>query len=378
MDDPPRGSASPRRPGGRRRHDVVIARRRGVAAVRGGSIGGGSRRARGRGRGRPAPPWARPAPRLAAAGDDGGGVVAAASAGRPTKRPSSRSRGERPSTLRACVADRQPKAPRRPPAGSSRPWMARASPASVRLRTIRARSTRLIWPFSSDTTTTTASVCSVMPEGGPMARPEPLGVDRRLGQRQQRPGRDDPVVADDHRAVVERRLRGEDRAQQVGRHVAVDHHAGLGHLLEPGLALEHDERALAVGRQLGRRAGDLGRDVDGGARLGRRQEPAERPDPPDALERAAQLGLEDDDEGEQADDRAGLEDLGQQPQVERDRQARRPCTRTLTPMTRRTARVPRIRLEQPVDEERGDPDVDDRRQVDLIEDRLEKRHRPRV
>ena len=28
---------------------------------------------------------------------------------------------------------------------------------------MRARSTRLIWPFSSDTTTTTASVCSVMP-----------------------------------------------------------------------------------------------------------------------------------------------------------------------------------------------------------------------
>ena len=45
------------------------------------------------------------------------------------------------------------------------------------------------------------------PEGRPMPRPEPLGVDRRLGQRQERAGRDDPVVADDDRAVVERRLR---------------------------------------------------------------------------------------------------------------------------------------------------------------------------
>jgi hypothetical protein len=61
-------------------------------------------------------------------------------------------------------------------------------------------------------------------QGGPMARPEPLGVDGRLGQREQRPGRDHPVVADDHGAVVERGFRGEDRAQQVDRHVAVDHH----------------------------------------------------------------------------------------------------------------------------------------------------------
>jgi hypothetical protein len=38
-----------------------------------------------------------------------------------------------------------------------------ASCGSLRLRTIRARSTRLTWLFSSDTTITTASVCSVMP-----------------------------------------------------------------------------------------------------------------------------------------------------------------------------------------------------------------------
>ena len=44
-------------------------------------------------------------------------------------------------------------------------------------------------------------------EGGAVARPEALGVDRGLGQRQERPGGDDPVVADDHRAIVERRLR---------------------------------------------------------------------------------------------------------------------------------------------------------------------------
>ena len=45
-------------------------------------------------------------------------------------------------------------------------------------------------------------------------------------------------------------------------------------------------------------------------------------------------------------------------------------------MTRRTARVPRIRQEQPVDEDRGDPDVDDGRETDLVDDRLDGlRHR---
>ena len=103
----------------------------------------------------------------------------------------------------------------------------------------------------------------------------------------------------------------------------MDHDPGLGDLLETGLALEDDQGAVAVGRQPGRGPGDLGRDVDRRARLGRREEPGERPDPADAFERPAQLRLEDDHEGEQADDGAGLEDLGQQPQVERERQARR-------------------------------------------------------
>ena len=61
-----------------------------------------------------------------------------------------------------------------------------------------------------------------------------------------------------------------------------------------------------------------------GARFGRRQEPRERADPADPLERPPELRLEDDDEREQADDGAGLEDLGEQAQVERDRQRRRP------------------------------------------------------
>ena len=42
-------------------------------------------------------------------------------------------------------------------------------------------------------------------ERGTMARPEALGVDRRLGQRQEGARREDRLAADDDRAVVERR-----------------------------------------------------------------------------------------------------------------------------------------------------------------------------
>ena len=121
--------------------------------------------------------------------------------------------------------------------------------------------------------------------------------------------------------------------------------------------------------------GDLGGDVTRRAPLRRREEPGERADAADALERPAQLGLEDDDEGEQADDRAGLEDAGQEDEIEGDRegvdddedadadhQADGPC--------------PADEAEQPVDQERRDPDVDHRGQADLAEDRSEEiRHR---
>ena len=58
------------------------------------------------------------------------------------------------------------------------------------------------------------------PESRPVARPEPLDLDRGLGQRQERAGGDDLLAADDDRTVVEGGLRHEDRDQQVGRQVA--------------------------------------------------------------------------------------------------------------------------------------------------------------
>ncbi len=87
------------------------------------------------------------------------------------------------------------------------------------------------------------------PEGGPMARPEALWLDRRLRQRQHRTRRQDLLAPDDDRAIVERRPRAEDRRQQVGRQLAVDRDAGLGDLAEAGLPLDDHERAVAVGGQ---------------------------------------------------------------------------------------------------------------------------------
>ena len=305
-------------------------------------------------------------------------VLRRASPRRPpaTDRRSDRARGsgatDHPSR---SLRSRQVHAVLRPPAGSSRPWIARASPPSVRLRTIRARSTRLIWPFSSETTTTTASVCSVIPRAARWRVPNRSVWMDVSASGSKAPGRDDPVLADDHSPVVERGPGHEDRAQEVGRHIAVDHDAGLGHLLETRLSLEDDQGAMAVGRQPGRRPGDLRRDVDCRAGLGGREQPTKGPHTADAFERPPQLRLEDDHECEQADDGARLEDLGQQPEIERDRQGidddehadadhQSDCPR------------PADQAEQPIDEERGDPDVDDRRQADLVEDRAEELGHP--
>ena len=102
-----------------------------------------------------------------------------------------------------------------------------------------------------------------------MTGPESLRVDGRLGKWEQCAGRDDRLVSDHDRAVVERAAGHEDRRQQVGGEVAVDHDAGLGDLLETRFALDHDERAVALRGQDGRGTRDFARDALGHP-LGRR------------------------------------------------------------------------------------------------------------
>ena len=83
-------------------------------------------------------------------------------------------------------------------------------------------------PLSSDTTSTTASVSSVMPSAArwrvPSVRPE-LGIAR---ERQEAPRRRHPVVADEHRAVVERRVGQEQAHEEIRGDDGVQRHAELG------------------------------------------------------------------------------------------------------------------------------------------------------
>ena len=86
----------------------------------------------------------------------------------------------------------------------------------------------------------------------------------------------------------------------------------------PVCAFEHDQRADLVGRQDGRRSGHgRGHVLDRPLRRRRTSSQPQRSDPADAFEGPAQLGLEDDDERQQADHGAGLQDLRQQLQAER-------------------------------------------------------------
>ena len=105
------------------------------------------------------------------------------------------------------------RAPRRPPAGSSSPRIARMSSGSVRFRTIRRALDKadLAVLLGDDDDDRVGLLGD--PERGPVAGPEPLAVDGGLRQRQHGAGGHDPVVADDHRAVMERRAGHEDRAR---------------------------------------------------------------------------------------------------------------------------------------------------------------------
>src|SRR6267378_992764 len=86
-----------------------------------------------------------------------------------------------------------------------------------------------------------------------MARAEALLDDAFLRQREQTPGGEDLVAPYNHRAVVQRRVRVEDRLQELGRDLAIDADPGGRVVLETNIALEGDQRAGTPGAQpLGR------------------------------------------------------------------------------------------------------------------------------
>ena len=223
-------------------------------------------------------------------------------------------------SLLVGAADRGPGPGRRPsPAGADGALEQGAErPLQLGLRgtrTIRARSTTLIWPFSSDTTTATASVSSVMPSAA----------------RCRVPNRSERVISVSGSSAAAARMRSPrmmtapswssvagpkivhssscDRSAWSMTPVSAISSRPVSRsstMSAPWPSRDRIPAALATS------AGDV---LDA-ALLRRGQQPAERPDPPDPLERAPQLGLEHDDEREQPDDGARLEQLGEQPQLE--------------------------------------------------------------
>ena len=150
----------------------------------------------------------------------------------------------------------------------------------------------------------------------------------------------------------------------------MDHYARLRDLLEARLTLEHDQCPVALRREQGRGSRDLGGDVLGLPLGGGRQQPGQRADTADPLERPAQLRLEYDHEGKDADDRSGLENLGQQTQAQR-LGCRIDEEQDADADHQSYGASPADQAEQPVDEECGDPDVDQRGRSNLIQDRLQ-------
>ena len=152
-------------------------------------------------------------------------------------------------------------------------------------------------------------------QGRAMARAVVLERALALGQRQHHTGRHDLVALHQHGPVVKRIARREERSQQLRAEVGVDGHACLGHIAKAGVSLDDDERTGAPSRELGGR----GREQAGHPLVvarSRATHDGHRTDATDPVEATAQLRLEDDHEGHEADHGAGLEDAREQTQVQ--------------------------------------------------------------
>lgn len=124
----------------------------------------------------------------------------------------------------------------------------------------------------------------------------------RPRQRQNRPRGDDPVVTDDDRPVVQRRIRVKDRLEHHRIDLDIEPDRIVHQILQPDPPLDHHQRAAFPTRHVDCGIHDFGDDLTPPLAL-KEAETAE------LRERPAQLGLEDDD-----DRRAERPpDAGQQP-----------------------------------------------------------------
>ena len=132
-------------------------------------------------------------------------------------------------------------------------------------------------------------------ERGAMPRTELLAQPRIDGQRQEAGSGRHAIALHDHGAVVERRRRLKDTEQQVVRHDRVERNPALDVVAQPDLPFDGDDGANPLARQ------HAGRHHEFLDRLLRRlllREVAEERRPPEVGERAADVGLEQDDERE--------------------------------------------------------------------------------
>ena len=95
----------------------------------------------------------------------------------------------------------------------------------------------------------TASFSSVRPIAARCRDAELLAQPRVDRQRQEAGRRGDPIVLDDHRAVVQRRRRLEDADEQVVGQHGVERNAALDVVAQADLPLDDDDRADPLRRQ---------------------------------------------------------------------------------------------------------------------------------
>jgi len=161
-----------------------------------------------------------------------------------------------------------------------------------------------------------------------------------------------------------RRTGREQRHQQLGGDLGVQSRAGLDEVPQAGVALDHHERPLALLAQGLRGAHHLAQHAVGVAA----QERAEVARASELGEHVPQLGLEEDDEGDQPDgldavhdplDRDQVEGAGEQAHEHDEQQpdVHLPGTRALH------------QHEQPVEEQRDEEDVEQVEQPDLVDRR---------
>ena len=145
-----------------------------------------------------------------------------------------------------------------------------------------------------------------------------LPVGEAAGGQGQHAGRGhQPVLAHDDGSVMQLSMLVEDGQEQFGRRLGVEDDAGVDVLLQAGVLLEDDQRAVPP---LGEAQGGILEGDDDRVGLVAAEDAEVAPGQPQLLQRAAQFGLEDDRDGEQQHGQhvvhqpvegAQVEDLGQ-------------------------------------------------------------------